>query len=305
MSGLRRIKNASLAGLLSILIGWSLPATAAGKAEMAPFPLSGNFSQKLQKYAGVTAATNFLTSQALSLGLSLKLHGHVRVRLETYSLTDLLAGKVKSVRVDMTDARLRRVPISKLHIEEQKPIWFSLFKSGGRSAGLRSPVLLQIEGDVSGHDVACGLASKEIASNLRSVKLDLPGLGGQELQFLEPVVTVHPERVIINSTLVTRGAAASTGVPITLTGTPELVDKSKIFISNLTISSPDIPNPEEFAQFTSRLLNPIINFARMDRQTHAFRMESLQILEDQVHFNGNLLLAPKLIPANLAMKSRK
>lgn len=287
-------KNA-LAIVLIILFGSGNCASASPEGEPTPFRLGSRLNRKLQRYTGITAATDFVASEATTLGLWLKFHGKVRAKVRTYSFTDLLSGKIKSLDITMKESRYEGVPLDNLHIATATPIWLRYFKRDRQGAGVRSPLLVKIAGSVSGANVADGLASPVVSSSLKSIKLELPGLGGQRLQFLDPKVAIHSDTIEIKSVLVTAGATAETGVPIKLTGKPELVGNSKIIISNLGVDSVDIPNPEEFADFTSKLLNPLIDFARKDRVTHAFRLDSLKVLDDQVQFNGNLLLAPRVV----------
>jgi hypothetical protein len=276
-----------------------------GQEQAPAFHLSSNFSRKLQRYSGITTATDFVLSRAMTFGLWLRLHGKVKARIGTYSLTDLLAGKLRAVEIKLADSRYRGVPFGRLQIASATPVWIRYLKSKRQSAGVVNPILLKFSVDVCGQDIANALASPEIAASLRAVKLDLPGLGGQQLQFLEPKVAVRDNAIAIKSVLITAGAQRETGVPITLTGTPELVANSKIFIRNLQVDSPDIPNPKEFAEFTSQLLNPLIDLARKDRLTHAIRLDSLKIQNDRVEFNGNLLLAPRVMTPSLAQKVSK
>lgn len=280
-------------------------ASSLANEQAPPFNLSSSLSRKLQKYTGITTTTDFFVSRAVTLGLWLRLHGKVKARISTFSLTDLLAGKVRSVEIKLSDSSYKGVPLGRLEFTNATPIWFRYLKTKDKPVGIASPALIKVKADVCGQDIADALASPVIVSSLRSIKLDLPGLGGQQLQFLEPKVAVRDNAIEIRTVLVTAGAPKETGVQITLTGTPELVANSRIFIRNLQVDSPDIPNPKEFAAFTSELLNPLIDLARKDRLTHAIRLDSLKIQNDRVEFNGNLLLAPKVMTPSLAQKASK
>lgn len=280
-----------------------LPAYAGEDAP--PFPVAGTFSRKLQKYTGVTALTAVASNLLLNAGLRIKMGSGIKAKVGIYSATDLLSGKIRNLEIRMTGARYKNARLGDFSLASVNPIWCRLRRHGDIPSGLAQPVMFKISGRISALNVASGLASPAIASNLRSVKLDLPGLGGQCLQFLDPKVTIPSDNIEISSTLVTAGAPASTGVPIKLTGRPELINRSRIFIRDLQVDSPDIPNPKEFAAFTANLLNPIVDFARMDRQTHAFRLDDLKISAGQVIFNGNLLLAPKVVNPAIAQSSTR
>ena len=61
----------------------------------------------------------------------------------------------------------------------------------------------------------------------------------------------------------------------------------------MKVNSPDIAEPEKFAAFAEELLNPIVDFSRMDRKDHAFRLKELAIKKDVVQGGGQLLIAPR------------
>lgn len=133
---------------------------------------------------------------------------------------------------------------------------------------------------------------------MHGLKLDLPGLGEQQLQILQPKVQIGEDLLQVEGTLVTRGAAADTGVPVKISARPTLVGDSQIVLENLVVDSKDIVDPEKFADFTAKLLNPVVDFARMDRRDHAFRLNSLKVSGAQgaVVGDGRLLLVPKVMP---------
>jgi hypothetical protein len=64
----------------------------------------------------------------------------------------------------------------------------------------------------------------------------------------------------------------------------------------MKVDSPDIVEPEKFADFTAKLLNPVVDFARMDRRDHAFRLDSLRVSgkAGDVEGDGRLLLVPRV-----------
>lgn len=289
---------------LSVIAGpVILPARAA--TDEAPFKIGNKVSRSFQKCSGITGATDFLAGKALAAAIRHKLHGQVKVKVKTFGFTDLMAGKVKSLEITAHNCEYKGVPVGDIHAVTINPVWLRYVKQHGQRAGLRKPVALKLDGDLSATSVADALASPAVSSSLRSVKLDLPGLGSQRLEFVDPHVAIDTDGIEIKTLLVTAGARPETGVPIKLKGTPELQGNSRVFIRDLQVDSPVIPNQQEFAAFTSKLLNPLIDFSRMDRQTRAFRLESLKVLHNAVHFSGNLLLAPAPVYPPVAQQPRK
>ncbi len=287
--------------LLALALAALLSTGSRASATNLPFSTAGSFSHNLQKYTGVTAAANFFTSTAIAAALKHKIKGQFKVKVQNYSLTDLLAGKIKKIDITVTGWQYRSMPIKSLSITTVTPVWIRLDRHHRHV--LLCPAMFAVSGAVSADNLETGLVNPVIATSLGSIKLNMPGLGRQQLILHTPQIAVHKDSVEIKTILASAGATTDKGVPMRLKGKPELIGGTKIYLRNLEIDSPDIPNPREFAAFASQIVNPIIDFSRLDRDTHAFRMETLAVADDEVRFSGNLLLAPKA--STSAQKTRK
>jgi hypothetical protein len=289
MSGKSTIVSiAALAAVLAI--------GTAVRAAKPPFPTAKKFSHALQTVTGINLVTGIVANHVASSVLEHKLGGKVHAKVKIYNMTDLLDGKVKSVEFTFKDPSLKGVQVGKLHVASNGPLWVCYRKHDGLKPGILSPVLFTLDGNVSQAQVAEALKSPKIESHLSALKLDLPGLGDQQLSFFEPHVALKDGKVNIDTTLITAGGSKDTGVPITLNATPFLSGDSQIRLKDLAVVSKDIEDPKEFAGFLTGLFNPLVNFARMDRLDHAFRLQNLVVKDNELDFNGRLLLAPK--PAN-------
>ena len=63
-------------------------------------------------------------------------------------------------------------------------------------------------------------------------------------------------------------------------------------VDNLVVDCPYIVEPEKFASFVEELINPIVDFGRYDRTTHAFRLSKFAVEEKSVSGQGELILVP-------------
>jgi len=287
---------------IALAAGPALPAGA--RDANPPFPISGKLSRSLQTVTGLNFLTERIAGAIAGIVLRHELGGKVKVKVRTFSLTDLVAGKFKSVDVTMERSAYRGVPLGSLHIEGPQPIWVRYLKHKGQKTGLLTPVMVKIEGTVSERQLAKALACELVASKLRMIKLDLPGLGEQQLQLLEPNVDFRPGTVAVQTLLVTQGADRETGVKLTVEGKPTLVGDARIVLEEMNVSSPDIESPQLFSSFAQQLLNPLVDFSKMDRRDHAFRMSKLKFSDDRLEFSGNLVLAPKQPALKVAAKER-
>lgn len=250
------------------------------------FKIGSRFSRSLQKYSGVNLITEFVASRAASVVIHRKVGGKVHVKVKTYSLTDLMAGKVKSVKVDVKDPSLKGVDLGEVTLASQNPIWF------GRR-GLKVPAALKVRASLSQKQIARALNSPEVVAQMQGLKLDMPGLGEQQLQIINPKVEILDDLLTLEAVLVTKGGALSSGLPLKISARPKLVGESRVVLEDLKVEGPDIVEPEKFAQFAQALLNPLVDFSRFDRRDHAFRMACLKVARGGVAGDGTLLLVPR------------
>lgn len=288
-----------------MLVGCMLAAPVAIAADNEPpFPVGHSISRFVQKITGMNALSAFVASKAATIALERRLGGQVKAKIKSYSFTDLLAGKVKSLELTFKNATVRGVELGYLHVTAKQPVWFAYRKGKDQPTGVNTPVSLMLDGCMSQKDITTALKDPQVTSTLSTMKLDLPGLGNQQLEILEPDVQIENGKVKIRATVVTKGGKRETGVPVTVSATPYVVeDGAKICLKDMDIQSAEIENPAEFAQFVTELFNPLINFSRMDKGYRAFRLSDCKISDTQINFNGKLILAPRKTMSALAQKA--
>jgi hypothetical protein len=256
------------------------------------FPIGSKFSRTVQTVTGVNFFTQIIAGIVASRIVEKKVGGHVKVKVKVYSLTDLYAGKVKSVSIESRGSKLKDVPLGTVHVVTNDPVYFDWHKHDGKAAGLAYPFTMSVMGGLREQEVCKALATEALANSLRGLKLDLPGLGETQLQVLEPKVALGDNRIQIDAKLITKGASPDTGVDLTISAIPVL-EGSKVFLRKMRVNSPDIIDPVHFAKFVEDLFNPIVDFGKYDRADHAFRLTSFVVERDQVKGTGNLLLVPR------------
>lgn len=275
---------------LSHTQAWSAQTESA--TAPTPFPIGSKFSRTVQKVTGITLLSDVIAGQAAKHVLKKKLGGKVKVKVKTFGLTDLVAGKIKSVQVSSDGGAIKNVPIGDIELASATPIWYQYRRKDGQKTGLQTPILLNVKGNLSTQDVVVALGTERIARSMRGLKLDLPGLGDQQLQVVQPKVEIGDNQLTVAATLITLGGAPETGVPIKIAGRPVL-EGDKIFLRDMKVESEDIIEPEKFSQFAEELLNPIVDLGRFDRKDHAFRLKELAVKKDVVTGGGQLLIAPR------------
>lgn len=266
-------------------------------AEPPPtFKIAGSTSARIQKYTGLTWLTEKGMGLSASLAAKLMLGGSPSIKFKAYSFTDALSGKFKKVSVDLKNSSYKKIPLGNIQASTSMPIQFRLFNSKNGKAGVATPVMVAVSGQVSEEQVSKALQSPTISSSLGFLRLSLPGLGDQHLQVQEPKVKLENGLVKINTWLITANAAKETGVQLDISAKPILDRERFINLSDTKVDSKDIVEPEKFSVFSQELLNPLLDFGKFDRTTHAFRLNRLNVVDKKVDFAGKLLLAPRTVP---------
>ncbi len=213
------------------------PARGATTPAPPPFPIGSKFSRTVQKVTGITFLSDVIAGQAAKKVLKKKLGGNVKVKVKTFGLTELVAGKIKSVSVSSDGGAYKNVPLGEVEMASATPIWYQYKHKDGQKPGLKTPILLKVKGHLSTQDVVLALGSERIAKSMRGLKLDLPGLGDQQLQVVRPKVEIGDNQLTVDALLVTLGGAEDTGVPIKISGRPVL-EGDKIFLREMKVESP-------------------------------------------------------------------
>lgn len=258
-----------------------------------PFKVSGGVSRFVQTYSGLNWVTNRALSTAASAYLSVKTHGRVHAKVRAYGFTDAFVGRFKSVDVRASGGKLRGVPFGDVHISSNTPFQLRYFKHKGRNAGFRAPVLIIVEGQIPKRDLSAALKSQRVTDGLRFLKFDIPGLGQQRLTLLEPHVDFTGDEIGIDSYLLPAGAPKEQAVKLKVLGRVLLDQERYIKLTDMQVESNAIDSPQNFGEFAEKLFNPLVDFGRYDRLTHAFRLSKLSVGDDRVTYSGRLILAPK------------
>lgn len=264
------------------------------------FPIAGAVSRNIQRYTGLNLLSGLIASHVAKVVLQHKFGGKVKIKIKTFSLTDLLAGKIKAVQCTLSGCSVKGLRLGDVMAQAQNPIWYNYKRKGGQKPGLKSPIMVAVKASMSQKDVSKALECSEVASHLAGLHLDLPGLGSQQLQVIKPKVEIIGDSVRIEAVLITAGAKPETGVPIIISGKMRLDADNRIMLDDMHVISDSIVEPEKFAAFTQELINPLLDFRKLDRRDHAFRLKALYTGASKVQGDGTLLLVPKTCDAMLA-----
>jgi len=134
-------------------------------------------------------------------------------------------------------------------------------------------------------------------------------LGAQEIQILRPKVELADGVMTIDATLITKGAAEDTGVPIVISGRPAS-EGSKIYLRELQVPRLTFPTRRSLPALPRRSSTPCSIWARLDRKTHAVRVMQIAINPDNVEGLGTLVLrsqtrmAVAQVPSKAKVKRR-
>ncbi len=260
-----------------------------------PFKITGSFSRRFQAYSGMTSTSEFITNLLLHYTLKKLFGGKIKVRIKTYSFTDLWYLKVKKAKISLIGSHYKDIPLGKVEVESQTPFWF-VFKH--RRLEVKNPSLFSFKMSVSESELDQILHSPKVTNSLKALRLDLtnigPGAGEQRIQMHEPQVTINDDSIMVKARLITQGADPSTAVLMTITGKPKLHGNDCIVLEEVKIDSEDITDPEKFSKFVENLINPLINLHRFDKANFALRLDDISVKSKSLSVAGRLIIGPRV-----------
>ncbi len=260
-----------------------------------PFKITGSLSRRLQQYSGLTASSEFITNLLLHYTLQKLFGGRIKIRIKTYSFTDLWYLKVKKATINMKGSHYKDIPLGTVEVESLTPFWF-VFKHG--RLDVKNPSLFAFKMSVSESELDQILHSSKATNSLKALRLDLanigPGAGEQRIQMHEPQVMLNDGSIMVKARLATQGGDPSTAVFMTISGKPRLQDNDRIFLEEVKIDSEDITDPEKFSKFVENLINPLINLHRFDKPYFAIRLDEMTVKSKSVSVVGRLIIGPRI-----------
>lgn len=259
-----------------------------------PFKIGNPLGRVIQNITGITPISQFILDQTVQAILRHQLGGKVKVKIRLWSLTDLLAGKIRGANLRLAGSSYKGVPMGIMEAQVNEPVQLTFLASGKKRRRLRfdAPLLVTLKVKVKEEDLAVALANAKVASSLKALKLDLPGLGQQELEILSPKVKLDNDLVTVAGVLVTKGGSPDTGVPLKISGNLKLKGDESIVLANTVVDAKTLVDPEHFASFLEDLLNPIVSLHKFDRATRALRLDNLAIARGFVAAEGRVILVP-------------
>lgn len=237
-----------------------------------------SFSYKIQKYSGFTLANKLLAEFISESYIRIKSKAKkVDIKIEPYSGVDLIRKKAKKITLKANEIRLKEIPIDSFYFETKNPI--TLGKDSRGKIWVQTPVNIKsiCKIDLSDSEtILDGFSEikkvgKEKDSTDIEVELPLPPFGTTKLliQDIDLKISLEGKANII---AYIRSAINPKEEPLKVEASGELVlDKKKIKIGNVKTSVQDIftedsEEGKQFSSFIEDLINPIFNFAKLEKK---------------------------------------
>src|SRR5262249_17265956 len=101
-------------------------APSKSGAAQLPFKIGNKASRLAQNLKGIKPITQIVVSQVTKYVIQKKVGGKVKVKIRTWSLTDCLAGKIKSLDVRIKHCSFKDTRIGDVELSSTTPIWLRL-----------------------------------------------------------------------------------------------------------------------------------------------------------------------------------
>ncbi len=259
-----------------------------------PVEIGHPVSRVLQKYTGVTLLSGWISSRVIERAVSEKLEGNLKVSLTPFSLTDLLAGKARKLRVRgknlLYDGFL---PIHRIQLEtdEQHPIYL---RKGQKPALIR-PIGVQMELQVTESDMNRFFRSERGKGYLTRIKVPLPPFQTpQYLDCLEPEVRLFGDRLHVKSNVNVHGAPLENAIPVEVSARI-LPDGSVLRLSDVSVNIVGISKTGPIETFLEEYFDVLFEDLvkiKIDRHKLKLVFHQAELAEQTLHLNATALIRP-------------
>lgn len=272
----------------------ALPDALTAAPRYPDIGLSSPASRTVQKCLGINALAAWAGRLFLEKELKEKLNGEVAVDIQPFSGFDLLSGKAHQVKIQGSHVVYNKfIPFTELSMETDPstPLFMHIQK---KPAFLR-PVHAKVYAVITESDLNRIFQTKRGLKRLSHIRLKLPPIGEQYVDFLSPKVRIEQDRLVFEALLNISGTPAENAVPISAKG--KLVSDAEtgnLRLSNLEIRADGVSDLQPLAGFVESYFGEVVKISRLKVKHHQVQVQLAQpVLEDRrMVLQGVVTVAP-------------
>ena len=258
-----------------------------------PFNIGNPVSRGFQQISGL----NFLAAKFAELQIAKQLQkfaqGNVVVNVDSFSATDLAAGKLKGLEINASNVNLDDVYVSS--IKAKSVCDFIHVDYNSKPVALLQPLDMKLNGVITQDDLNKTISSPKYLSRIENIKINNNGTSFIKLK--SPKIALKNDGMVLAAGLWMSGTPANFVVPVEF-NTGLKVNNGRIEFSDSKINTGFFKLNLSLPQSVYNAINPILyNLSNLDQSGSKLNFEKVVIDNGQINIEGSLWL-PKTNKTN-------
>jgi len=260
------------------------------------YNLASNFSRGIQNISGL----NYLAARFAESKISKQLHnyvdGDIKVKIDSFSATDLAAGKFKKFSVNGKNISFNDFYMTSIDAESTTDMIHVDYKSN--PVAVLTPINVAFNGVITENDLNRTVSSSNYQKKLKNIKL---GSDLIRVSFLNPKVKLENNRIIINADVQISGTPVV--VPVEINSGLK-ISNNMIILSDVKLNSAGMGLGVSFPENVYTSLNPFLySIKELKLTNQKLNLEDVSIEDNQIKIKGSLWLPKSTDRSTISNKS--
>ncbi|MGE0200419.1 MAG: DUF2993 domain-containing protein [Candidatus Melainabacteria bacterium] len=267
--------------------------------------MTSPFWSGVQRATGMTWMSRLLAQRILTQAVAPVIDGPVKLKLSSFSASDLLHGRVKQLRINGDDLTLEpSLPLDRLSVvsDDHYPLYIDNLKR----PVLMRPIRLSIDATVTEKDFNRYLASKDGLATMQRIKIPIPPFNKpQYVDVLAPKVDFKHNRVYFAGKLKLSDQEEKQAFPFALEAAP-IPHGTQIQLNDVHLDVDGLRNTRPLERFMEDFLWEALDLSklRVDRHRLAVYYKTVSATEDKLRLQAVVFVRPDNTNLKRMMKAK-
>lgn len=249
-----------------------------------PFDTASPLSQGLQKVSGINLLATKFAESKIEKGLKENIDGDFDVKINSFSASDLKAGKLKSIALKGTNVGVKDLYASSVDVRTLCDFVSIDYKKS--PIAILEPINIGIKGVITNDDIAKTMLSKSYKDNfskMQLIKSILP------VSFATPTASIVNDRFVLNTALQLKGLSRFAEFPISMNAALGITNKKIAFTDvKLNTGGVNMDIPVEIFNYANPILYNLISF---EKDGIRVKITNLKMEDSKLNVEGIISVA--------------
>jgi hypothetical protein len=257
---------------------------------------ASTFSRLIQRYTGLNFTSRIIATKVGERFLRKEVSGDIDINLKSYSSSDLIRKRLKSIELTGVDVQIEDAPLLKtVYIQSSKatPIFLDTNKKQ-----LIRPVQLSLQATLPEEALNTYLAQTKVQDKYHHIKVPLPPFKSPEvITITQPHVSFHSGKIHTELIANLKGAPTKNAVSVSSKFIP-VIKNNKVHLNDVNLIIPGLRSTKSIERFLERSFNDLLDLNHIVHvKKHHSRIQYTDVTvgeDNTLHLSATLLIAPRV-----------